>query len=101
MTAFTEAAGHATAVLSALHALGALVRLWQHRRAGKSGPCGCVVPAIPEESGRDDGGLLPPAPAVLPPAAGVTVTVTGLPVGTVAVVTIAAARPAAAGRGPW
>lgn len=98
MTAFTEAAGHVTAALSALHALGALVRLWQHRRAGKSGPCGCVVPAVPEESGRDGGRR--PAPAVPPPAALVTVTVTGLPPGAVAVVTVAA-RPAAGGRGPW
>lgn len=45
MTAFMEAAGHVPAVLSALHAL---MRLWQHRRAGKSGPCGCAPPAVRE-----------------------------------------------------
>ncbi|KPI21404.1 hypothetical protein OV450_7650 [Actinobacteria bacterium OV450] len=43
-----EAAGHAPAVLSALHALGALLRLGQHRRTGKSGPCGCAPPDADE-----------------------------------------------------
>lgn len=101
MTAFMEAASHAPAALSALHALGAVMRLWQHRRAGKSGPCRCAVPAVREESGRSGEGELPQSPEVLSPEAAVTVTVTGVPAGAVAVVTVTVAREAAGGRGRW
>ncbi|MDX3540606.1 hypothetical protein PV721_41205 [Streptomyces sp. MB09-01] len=51
MTAFMEAAGYVPAALSALHALGAVVRVWQHRRSGKSGPCRCARPAEREDAG--------------------------------------------------
>ncbi|MFB7260704.1 hypothetical protein ACFCXH_00850 [Streptomyces nojiriensis] len=50
MTAFMEAAGYVPAAVSALHALGAVVRLWQHRRSGKSGPCRCAHPAVREDT---------------------------------------------------
>ncbi|MFG2484988.1 hypothetical protein ACGFSI_19805 [Streptomyces virginiae] len=50
MTAFMEAAGYIPAAVSALHALGAVVRLWQHRRSGKSGPCRCAHPAVREDA---------------------------------------------------
>ncbi|WP_328765347.1 MULTISPECIES: hypothetical protein [unclassified Streptomyces] len=101
MTAFMEAAGHVPVALSALHALGALMRLWQHRRAGKSGPCGCALPAVREDSGRScEGGPLLGDHPVRSPAAVVTVTLEGLPAGAVAVVTVTAG-PGAGGRGLW
>ncbi|MEV0989951.1 hypothetical protein [Streptomyces sp. NPDC049949] len=101
MTAFMEAAGHAPAVLSALHALGALVRLWQHRRVGKSGPCGCAPPTAGEDLARRGDGELP-RPAALVASAGpvVTVTVAGLPAGAVAVVSVSGG-PERVGRGRW
>ncbi|MFB7053548.1 hypothetical protein ACFCXT_10575 [Streptomyces vinaceus] len=107
MTAFMEAAGHVPAALSALHALhalhalGALLRLWQHRRAGKSGPCGCAVPAAGEDTGRSEEGELPlPATLVRSPGSVVRVTVKGLPAGAVAVVTVTTG-PEVMGRGRW
>ncbi|WP_327135855.1 hypothetical protein OG311_37735 (plasmid) [Streptomyces sp. NBC_01343] len=101
MTAFMEAAGHVPAALSALHALGALLRLWQHRRAGKSGPCGCAVPAVREDPGHSEKGeLLLQASLVRSPGSVVMVTVEGLPAGAVAVVTVTAG-PEAVGRGRW
>ncbi|MFK0238609.1 hypothetical protein [Streptomyces vinaceus] len=100
MTAFMEAAGYVPAVLSALHALGAAMRLWQHRRAGKSGPCGCSLPAVREDpDGSGEGGPLLGEHAVRPTAAVVTVTLDVLPAGADVVVTVTAA--AAPGRGPW
>ncbi|MFB7784074.1 hypothetical protein ACFC1D_15370 [Streptomyces vinaceus] len=102
MTAFMEAAGYAPAALSALHALGALLRLWQHRRAGKSGPCECnTPPAAGEDPGHcEEGELLLPASLVRSPGSVVTVTVEGLPAGAVAVVTVTAG-PEVMGRGRW
>ncbi|THA44798.1 hypothetical protein [Streptomyces sp. A1136] len=101
MTAFMEAAGHIPAALSALHALGALMRLWQHCRVGKSDPCGCALPAVREDSGRSGKGepllevRLVPSPATV-----VTVTLESLPAGAVAVVTVTAV-PGAGGRRSW
>ncbi|MFK0223752.1 hypothetical protein ACIQWN_36905 [Streptomyces vinaceus] len=101
MTAFMEAAGHAPAVLSALHALGALTRLWQHCRAGKSGPCGCAPPPVREDPGRSgEGELLSPASPNAFAGPVITVTVEGLPAGAAAVVTVTA-TPQAAGRDRW
>ncbi|MFB7983945.1 hypothetical protein [Streptomyces vinaceus] len=99
MTAFMEAAGYVPAVLSALHALGALMRLWQHRRAGKSSPCGCAPPAVREDpGGSDEDGARPRL--VASPGPVFTVTVEGLPAGAVAVVSVAASC-GDEGRGRW
>ncbi|MFF4104343.1 hypothetical protein [Streptomyces sp. NPDC001903] len=101
MTAFMEAVGYAPAALSALHALGALMRLWQHRRAGKSGPCGCAVPAAGEDSSpSSESGPLVQDRFSAAPAAVVTVTLEGLPAGAVTVVTVTTAL-GAPGRGRW
>ncbi|WP_030873599.1 hypothetical protein [Streptomyces sp. NRRL F-2747] len=101
MTAFMEAAGYFPAVLSALHALGALVRLWQHRRVGESGPCGCAPPAAGEDPGRrGDGELTHQTPIVTSAGPIITVTVEGFPAGAVAVVTVAYG-PEPVGRGRW
>ncbi|MFI5987793.1 hypothetical protein ACIBEA_43935 [Streptomyces sp. NPDC051555] len=101
MTAFMEAAGYVPAALSALQALGALVRLWQHRKTGKSSLCGCALPAVREDSGRN-GQSGPSAPARLVPSPGavVTVTIEGLPEGAAAVVTVTTV-PGDGGPGAW
>lgn len=75
MTAFMEAAGYVPAAVSAMHALGAAVRLWRHRRSGKPGPCQCTHPAE-----RDDTGApadpTPTTPAATAPGPAVVVAIT-------------------------
>ncbi|WP_406187952.1 hypothetical protein [Streptomyces sp. NBC_01006] len=100
MTAFMEAVGHAPAALSALHALGALMRLWQHRRSGKSGPCRCAPPDVCEDPGRSEECELLVSSLAPSPGPVVTVTLEGLPAGAVAVVTVTTAL-GAPGQGRW
>ncbi|MFF4324492.1 hypothetical protein [Streptomyces sp. NPDC001568] len=53
MTAFLEWTGDLPAAVSALQALGTVVRLWGHRRVGKAAASRAAVDAVADEQGEN------------------------------------------------